>query len=81
MSSDVDLPELASRPQLEGYSGADLAALVREAGVQALREFIGKGGDIQMASLCVAARHFNSAAAKIRPSVTVKVSPFYFLYY
>lgn len=70
LSSDVNLGEIAGRPVLEGYSGADLAALVREAGVQALQEFIQT--EEQKGPLCVALRHFNSAVAKIRPSVTGK---------
>ena len=65
-------------PQVEGYSGADMAALVREAGVQALREYIGAGVDTNSTSLCVALRHFKSAAAKIRPSVSLKVSPMFY---
>lgn len=73
LSSDVDLTAIASRPQLEGYSGADLASLVREAGVQALQEFIGSGGDPAVGPLSVALRHFDAAAGKIRPSVTGKV--------
>lgn len=71
LAADVDLAELSRRSQLEGYSGADLAALVREAGVQALREFI-TAGDSQTGPLSVALAHFNSAADKIRPSVTEK---------
>lgn len=74
LASDVDLPEIANRAQLEGYSGADLAALVKEAGVYALREFIATGENPQLGPLSVAIKHFNSAAAKIRPSVTGKVS-------
>lgn len=72
LASDVNLADLAKMSQLEGYSGADIAALVREAGVQALREYIGSGGNTDSASLSVALRHFQLSASKIRPSVTPK---------
>lgn len=58
--------------QCNGYTGADLAALVRETGVIALKEFIMKGGDDQQ-PLLVTAEHFKTAMSKIRPSVTEKV--------
>lgn len=73
LASDVNLADIASRTQLEGYSGADLAALVKEAGVYALREFIATGENPQTGPLSVAIKHFDSAASKIRPSVTGKV--------
>ncbi|KAI9341284.1 P-loop containing nucleoside triphosphate hydrolase protein [Zopfochytrium polystomum] len=37
LASDVDLPAVAADARADGLSGADLAALVREAGVAALR--------------------------------------------
>ncbi|XP_034254732.1 nuclear valosin-containing protein-like [Thrips palmi] len=77
LASDVNLSEIASRVELEGYSGADLAALVKEAGVHALREFIATGENPQAGPLSVAIKHFNSAAAKIRPSVTGKALKHY----
>lgn len=77
LASDVSLSEIAGRAQLEGYSGADLAALVKEAGVQALREFIATGQTVQAGPLSVAMKHFNAAAAKIKPSVTGKALKHY----
>jgi ribosome biogenesis ATPase len=38
LSSDVDLKVIAHSPRAEGYSGADCAALLREAGLAVLRE-------------------------------------------
>lgn len=38
LGSDVDLLFIANQPKCDGFSGADLSALVREAGVSALRE-------------------------------------------
>lgn len=56
--------------QSEGYTGADLAAMVREASLQALRGVMaGEAG----ATLTVHMKHFSQAIAKIRPSVADKV--------
>ena len=60
LAPDVDLEDLARRT--EGYSGADLEALVREATLAALRE------DINARE--VAMRHFEQALARVRPSIT-----------
>ena len=53
------------------FSGADLAALVREASVTALREFITSNQPHQQ--VCVSKRHFDVAFAKVKPSVSLKV--------
>ena len=37
LAPDVDLASIGSGPRTEGYSGADLAALVREAAVTSLK--------------------------------------------
>jgi SpoVK/Ycf46/Vps4 family AAA+-type ATPase len=50
-----------------------LAALVKEAGIVALKEFM-LCGDTQKA-LVVNMEHFKRAIAKIRPSVPEKVTP------
>ncbi len=67
LAPDVDLVEIARRT--EGYTGADLAALVREAAMQALREDIN--------SKVVSMRHFERALAKVKPSVTPQMVEFY----
>ncbi|MGQ9582408.1 MAG: CDC48 family AAA ATPase [Thermoplasmatota archaeon] len=54
----VDLEALASR--LEGYVGADLEALVREAALAALREDMGAGK--------VTSEHFERAMAMVKPT-------------
>ena len=54
----VHLTSLAART--EGYTGADLAALAREAALAALEESLGAGE--------VAARHFEAALAVVPPS-------------
>ncbi|MEB2792586.1 MAG: CDC48 family AAA ATPase [Caldisphaeraceae archaeon] len=67
LAHDVDLREVAEKTH--GYTGADLAALVREAAMSALREDIQKG--------IVRKRHFEEALAKVRPSVTKYMIEYY----
>jgi ribosome biogenesis ATPase len=57
----------------EGYSGADLAAIVREAGVAALRRTLGTLDDLQgaaMPTVVVGAEDFVNAFEKVGPSVS-----------
>ena len=67
LAEDVDLEYIARAT--EGYSGADLAAVVREAGLAALRENI-NAEKVEM-------RHFIKALEKIRPSLTDEIIRFY----
>ncbi|WFO75881.1 CDC48 family AAA ATPase [Desulfurococcaceae archaeon MEX13E-LK6-19] len=67
LAPDVDLEEIASRT--EGYSGADLEALVREAALQALREDVN--------TTMVHMRHFETAMMYIRPSITPQMERMY----
>ncbi|KSW11519.1 AAA family ATPase [Pyrodictium occultum] len=67
LAEDVDLELLAIRT--EGYSGADLAALVREAAMLALREDIN--------ATRVRMRHFMRALEIVRPSITQDMVKFY----
>jgi transitional endoplasmic reticulum ATPase len=67
LAEDVDLFEIARKT--EGYTGADLAALVREAAMLALRENI-ETGEIRMA-------HFREAMKKVKPSVTEDMIRYY----
>jgi transitional endoplasmic reticulum ATPase len=60
LANDVDLDRLADLT--EGYTGADLAALVREAALLKLREKLEPGP--------VEWRHFEQALKKVRPSLT-----------
>lgn len=70
----MDLVSIGTSEQIKGYTGADLAALVREASVLALKEFMLAGDSSK--PLQVSSRHFVAAADKIRPSVPEKVSFF-----
>ncbi len=60
LAEDVDLKEIAKKT--EGYTGADLAALCREAAILALRE-AGKPTKVRM-------EHFLKAMEAVKPSVT-----------
>lgn len=55
------------------HSGADLAALVREASVAALKEFMMTSSSGKVGSLEVNNQHFQTALQKIKPSVSDKV--------
>ncbi|AFK50988.1 AAA family ATPase, CDC48 subfamily [Thermogladius calderae 1633] len=67
LADDVDLYELAK--QTEGYSGADIEALVREAALIAIRE------DLTIDRVYM--RHFNEALNKVKPSITQEMIKFY----
>lgn len=71
LSPFVDLEAIGKSEQCAGYTGADLAALVRETGVIALKEYMLAGESKQ--PLLVNADHFKKALTKIRPSVSEKV--------
>ena len=67
LAPDLDLEDIARRT--EGYSGADLEALVREAALQALRE------DINITKVHM--RHFERALLYVRPSITPQMERMY----
>jgi len=71
LASDVDLMEIAR--MTEGYSGADLELLVREAVMLAMRE------DINCTEIKM--RHFLEAMKKVRPSITPEMLKFYESWY
>ncbi|RLJ07543.1 MAG: hypothetical protein DRP16_03250 [Candidatus Aenigmatarchaeota archaeon] len=67
LSKDVNLKKLAK--ETEGCSGADLEALVREAGLEALRK--------SFRAKAVTKKDFENALKKIRPSITPELVKFY----
>ncbi len=67
LAPDVDLFEVARRT--EGYSGADLEALVREAAMRALKE------SIHIEKIYM--RHFMEAMERIKPSITPDIVKIY----
>jgi transitional endoplasmic reticulum ATPase len=66
LGTDVDLERLATLTK--GYSGSDIEALCREAGMLALRESIAQSANIKDKQ--VTWRHFEKAMEKIRSSIT-----------
>lgn len=72
LAPDVDLEAVGISEQCQGYTGADLAALVKEAGIVALKEYM--LSENAHKDLVVNVEHFKRAIAKIRPSVPEKVS-------
>ncbi|MEM4780809.1 MAG: CDC48 family AAA ATPase, partial [Halalkalicoccus sp.] len=72
LAEDVDLDELAA--ETEGYVGADIEAVCREASMAATREFITSVGPEEAATsvgnVRVSREHFERALEEVNPSVT-----------
>ncbi|KAM3571835.1 hypothetical protein VYU27_006133 [Nannochloropsis oceanica] len=68
---EVDLDEVGRDGRAEGYSGADMAALVHEAGIEVLREGR-ENGRKEGRKLMVGRRHFEAAFGKVSPSVSAR---------
>ena len=66
---DVDLQEIGSDPRCDGFSGADMSALVREASMSALKEAL-KSSVKTPISVC--RTHFDRAFYNLKPSVGEK---------
>ncbi|KAK6738384.1 hypothetical protein RB195_020476 [Necator americanus] len=67
LKDDVDFDKLAHLPELDGFTGADLAALVHEASIIALKARL-FANDVSIDA--VGMEHFLKAIQNIRPSVT-----------
>jgi ribosome biogenesis ATPase len=77
LSPDVDLAAAAADKRTEGFSGADLAALMREAAMCALKESLARersnsGGNADAGKLVVGKQHLNAALRVVLPSVSAK---------
>ena len=77
LAPDVDLAKLADDPRANGFTGADLAALTREAGTAALRRLLraAKGGLLLQGEGTVeppliSHRDLEQAFNKVHPSVS-----------
>lgn len=68
LAADVNLQSIGSSNRAEGYSGADCAALLREAGLAVMKE---NSRDANV-PLCITAKHFNVAFDAVIPSVSKK---------
>ncbi|WP_256299650.1 CDC48 family AAA ATPase [Haloarchaeobius salinus] len=79
LADDVDLEDLAART--EGYVGADIEAVCREASLAATREFINSVEPEQMAesvgNVRITADHFEHAMDEVTASVTDEVKERY----
>lgn len=70
---DVDLELIGKSQRAEGFSGADCAALLREAGLAVLKDDLAacaRGEVANDAALCISARHFDYAFDHVMPSVS-----------
>ncbi|KAH8293634.1 hypothetical protein KR054_002325 [Drosophila jambulina] len=66
LAEDVNLDTIAA--QTDGYTGADLAGLVKQASMFALRQSLNEG-NTNPDDLCVRNEHFKEALLQLRPSV------------
>lgn len=71
MADDVDLDAIGRNEKCSHFTGADLAALVREAGILCLQEYI-NSNEVNK-QLAIQSKHFDDALMKIRPSVSAEV--------
>ncbi|KAI8967546.1 P-loop containing nucleoside triphosphate hydrolase protein [Mycotypha africana] len=75
LSDDVSLADIANDSRCEGFSGADLASLVRESAVAALRTRFFTSGVVNMEAatntdaIFVTKKDFDTAFTKVSPSV------------
>jgi len=75
LADDVDIPDMAEKT--DGYVGADIEAICREAGMLAIREFIKPGTDPQemkknVEYIKVYKKHFEDAISRVKPSTSKK---------
>ncbi|KAG5900721.1 hypothetical protein JTB14_038239 [Gonioctena quinquepunctata] len=75
LAQDVSLDAIAESQECEGFTGADLAALVRESGVMALKDLLCGANVTQEVAL--SSEHFKRAFGKIRGSVSEKDRQYY----
>ncbi|XP_015190465.1 PREDICTED: nuclear valosin-containing protein-like isoform X2 [Polistes dominula] len=68
LAADINLGEIGYNDKCDGFTGADLASLIREAGLEALRELM--TGFHGQPEICM--RHISIAFDKVRPSVHEK---------
>ncbi|KAM7358087.1 nuclear valosin-containing protein-like smid isoform 2-T2 [Cochliomyia hominivorax] len=69
LAADVSFEQLAA--MTDGYTGADLAGLVRQASMMALKESL-NNSEIKLEDLCVNQSHFTKALQMLRPSVSAQ---------
>jgi ribosome biogenesis ATPase len=72
LAEDVNLEAIGQCDRANGYSGADCAALLREAGLAVLKEDAAQVIDTPPELLRITARHFDIAFGAVMPSVSRK---------
>jgi len=72
IGEDIDLKNVAYSQQCDGYSGADLSALVREAQLNALKTNLMDSNASQTEQIYITQRDFLVALQKVFPSVSKK---------
>ncbi|DBA66741.1 TPA: hypothetical protein ACH3X2_001890 [Trebouxia sp. C0005] len=72
LAVDVDVAAVGASPHCHGFSGADLAALVREACICALKENMASGSSLLSDIPLVHIHHFEQALQRVTPSVSKK---------
>ncbi|XP_066402318.1 nuclear valosin-containing protein-like isoform X1 [Molothrus aeneus] len=71
LGSDVSLEEIAYSEHCDGYTGADLSALVREASICALRQEMAlQNTQSKKAEIKISCKHFEEAFRKVKSSVS-----------
>lgn len=73
----LDLEQLGADGRMEGFSGADLNALVREASVACYRETYGNGAAAPSEPPVIRMHHFSSAFERVQPSVSKQAGKAY----
>ena len=68
----VNPETVAFDSRCDRFSGADLSALVKEAGMMALREQLDLSEDERKSNVFIQAKHFDIALSRVTPSVTEK---------
>lgn len=74
ISEEVDVSAIAKDERCDGFSGADMQALIRVAGESALREIVFGGAAVKKvadpSAVRIEKRHFEKALASVMPSVS-----------
>jgi len=77
LAEDVSLETIGHDARLDGYTGADLALLVKKSAILAMQEFfLNKNSEssTQPIDTRVHLRHFHETMENIRPSVSEQVN-------
>ncbi|MFQ6105537.1 MAG: CDC48 family AAA ATPase, partial [Candidatus Hydrothermarchaeaceae archaeon] len=77
LAKNVDLRKLVK--ETDGFSGADIEGLCREAAMIAIRETLERKGKLEnkLKEKTVTSKHFSEALKKIRPSITKETMQLY----